>query len=287
MKYIRGFLMAWGFFCWIPCPYRKWKEEDRPAMLAMLPLVGTFLGILTGLVWLILSRFEAPPMLAGAVICGAYFLMTGFIHLDGFMDCSDAVLPRHPDQERRREILKDSHVGAFGVIALTLMLLIFASCAGSLGSREILISESTEGFSASPGGGLFAGLIFAGIMTVSRGCGAFAVLTRAPMKTSQYVSMKRSAGIPALIVTLLVAAAAAVFVWNMPEGTARPEASADYGQIYGPALLLVLCVTALASWIDGITCRRSLGGMNGDIAGHMIVTGEMFGLLAAALVMGA
>ena len=35
MKYIRGFLMAWGCFCRIPCPYRKWNEDDRYAMLNM------------------------------------------------------------------------------------------------------------------------------------------------------------------------------------------------------------------------------------------------------------
>ena len=44
MKYIRGFLMAWGCFCRIPCPYRKWNEDDRYAMLNMFPFVGLLLG---------------------------------------------------------------------------------------------------------------------------------------------------------------------------------------------------------------------------------------------------
>ena len=44
MRYIKGFLMAWGCFCRIPCPYRDWEEDNRYAMLNMFPLIGTALG---------------------------------------------------------------------------------------------------------------------------------------------------------------------------------------------------------------------------------------------------
>ena len=97
MKYIRGFLMAWGMFFWIPCPYRKWDGDARSAQLAMLPLIGTGMGIICCLIWWPLASMEAGSAITGAVLTGSYFLMTGFIHLDGFMDCSDAVMPRHPE----------------------------------------------------------------------------------------------------------------------------------------------------------------------------------------------
>ena len=45
MRYIKGFLMAWGCFCRIPCPYRGWEEDNRYAMLNMFPLIGTALGV--------------------------------------------------------------------------------------------------------------------------------------------------------------------------------------------------------------------------------------------------
>mgnify|MGYP003392776405 FL=1 len=48
------------------------------------------------------------------------YLVTGFLHLDGFMDVTDAVKSWR-DLERRREILKDSHVGSFAVINLVLL----------------------------------------------------------------------------------------------------------------------------------------------------------------------
>ena len=119
MRYIKGFLMAWGCFCRIPCPYRGWEEDNRYAMLNMFPLIGTALGVLAGVIWWLLSLLGVSSLLTGALLTFSYFWMTGFIHLDGFMDCSDAVLSRRPLADRQR-ILKDSRVGAFAVISLGL-----------------------------------------------------------------------------------------------------------------------------------------------------------------------
>ena len=55
MRYIKGFLMAWGCFCRIPCPYRGWEGDNRYAMLNMFPLIGTALGVLAGVIWWLLS----------------------------------------------------------------------------------------------------------------------------------------------------------------------------------------------------------------------------------------
>ena len=63
--------MAWGCFSWIPCPYKKWNDDDRTAMVAMLPLVGTGLGLITGLVWALLTALGAGPILSGAAVTGA------------------------------------------------------------------------------------------------------------------------------------------------------------------------------------------------------------------------
>ena len=43
-KHIAAFFMAWGMFCAIPCPYRKWDETARGWMLVYLPVVGLILG---------------------------------------------------------------------------------------------------------------------------------------------------------------------------------------------------------------------------------------------------
>ena len=248
--------MAWGFFCWIPCPYKKWNEDDRPAMLAMLPLVGTFIGVITGFVWWAMMLLDSGQFLTGAVVAAVYFLLTGFIHLDGYMDCCDAVLPRHPDMERRQEILKDSHTGAFGAIGLAVMLMLFVASVADITEGEYLLPV----------------VLMSIVATASRTVSVVNVLNRSPMGTSQYngMSSERSAKIYTVISIIICAVVFVTGYWILKMTT---------------EVVIVVIVTVIASECTGVYDRRALGGMNGDISGHMIVTGEMFGLLAAALMM--
>lgn len=262
--------MAWGCFSWIPCPYKKWNEDDRTAMVATLPLVGTGLGLVTTLVWLVLNRFGASGLMEGAVITGAYFVMTGFIHLDGFMDVCDAVMPRHPRMEERRRILKDPHTGSFAAVSMVLMMLIFGASATHL--SEIVPA---------------ACLIFTAVVTSSRCCSAMAVILSRPMETSQYATTdfgrdhSLAKAVPALIITILVVGLCfMVCLFGLP-GLYGPA-----GQMAAAGVLVASGVCAATALIMGALDRRSLGGMNGDISGHMITSGEMAGLLAAALILG-
>ena len=254
--------MAWGCFCWIPCPYKKWREEDRRAMLTMLPLLGACLGVIDALLWLALGGLNAEPLLTAAVVTAFGLLLTGFIHLDGFMDCCDAVLPRHPDLKRRQEILKDSHTGAFAVIGLVLMLTVVLGAMTQLSENPVPAVV----------------LVLPMVAAVSRGASVISVIAARPMGTSQYREMASQGtgakAIPALILTLVLAAATALAAY-----------------IFGgtPAALVCLVsggVCFASAMIIGAADRRALGGMNGDISGHMIGNGEMFGLLTAALLSG-
>lgn len=265
--------MAWGCFCWIPCPYKKWNEEDRPAMLAMLPLLGACIGIITGFLWWVMILLGAGQLLIGAVVAGVYFLLTGFIHLDGYMDCCDAVLPRHPDIQRRREILKDSHTGAFGAIALALMLAIFIGSVADITDREYMHPVVLMGV----------------IATLSRSCSALDVLNKRPMETSQYdrMSSEKPGRIYSFVAGII---AAVVFMAGVLMLRVSTDVLADAGMTVlgmpeAMGLFLVAMTTVIAAEAAGSYDRKALGGMNGDISGHMIVTGEMFGLLAAALIL--
>ena len=118
--WIYGFFMAWGMFLTIPCPKKIWRESARRKMLACLPLIGLIVGGIWALcAWL--GSFLPQPL--AALLCAAApWLITGFMHLDGYMDVCDAVLSRR-DLETRQRILKDSHCGAFAVICLALLVL--------------------------------------------------------------------------------------------------------------------------------------------------------------------
>ena len=277
MKYIRGFLMAWGMFCWIPCPYKKWREEDRDAMVAMLPLVGACMAAILCVIWWGLTLLGAGSVISGVLLMGAYFLMTGFIHLDGFMDCSDAVLPKHTEMETRVRILKDSHSGAFAVVCLCLMLIMFAGA-----MIEI-----------APHFDMKTCCLLTVIFTFSRLISAIDILLCEAMPGSQYnkaekqnteeassdtrekapATGKIKKTIPAMLTAAVILAAAELIISG---GSYLSLIAEMYSNI-------VAVVVIVAAEITGSADRRLLGGMNGDISGHMITMSEMFGVLAMAV----
>lgn len=120
--YLCAFAMCQSMFCAIPFPGRLWDEKARGKMLLFLPVVGLEIGLVwAALAWAV--RFlKLPALVGGLALCACPFLLTGFIHLDGFMDVTDAVKSWR-DLEKRRAILKDSHVGSFAVIGLCLLML--------------------------------------------------------------------------------------------------------------------------------------------------------------------
>jgi adenosylcobinamide-GDP ribazoletransferase len=61
--------------------------------------------------------------LGAALLLALWAGLTGLLHLDGFIDSCDGLLPPR-DPARRLEIMKDSRVGAFGVVGVVLLLLI-------------------------------------------------------------------------------------------------------------------------------------------------------------------
>ena len=134
-EYLHGFIMCQSMFCAIPCPVQLWDENARDRMLPMLPIVGLEIGALWALLGWITGQLGLPALVRGLIL-GVYpYLATGFLHLDGFMDVTDAVKSCR-DLAKRREILKDSHVGSFAVIGLCLLVLaqvaLFASVPGTL-----------------------------------------------------------------------------------------------------------------------------------------------------------
>src|SRR5208337_708974 len=86
------------------------------------PLIGLLLGVVIGLLWYLLRGFLAPPVLA-ALLPGLYVFLTGGLHLDGLMDTVDGVYGGR-SREERLAFMKDSHVGAFGVLAAVLILIL-------------------------------------------------------------------------------------------------------------------------------------------------------------------
>lgn len=110
-----GFLIAFAMFSKIPVPRADWDKENMKYMMCFFPGIGVVIGALV-LLWGYLAPLaEFGPVMTGAVFVLIPVLVTGGIHLDGFLDTMDALSSYQP-MERKLEILKDSHAGAFAII---------------------------------------------------------------------------------------------------------------------------------------------------------------------------
>lgn len=110
-----SFLIAFAMFSKIPVPRADWDKENMKYMMCFFPGIGAVIGLLIfGYGKLCaLADFGSVMRAAGFVLIPV--IITGGIHLDGFLDTVDALSSYQP-KERKLEILKDSHAGAFAII---------------------------------------------------------------------------------------------------------------------------------------------------------------------------
>lgn len=124
MHIIKSFFIAFSIYSKIPVPQFEWKEEDMKYTLCFFPWIGLVIGGLLYL-WMRCSLYFNVRVITNILIGVAIpLLVTGGFHVDGFMDTMDA-LHSYQTRERKLEILKDSHIGAFAVIMLLLYYFIY------------------------------------------------------------------------------------------------------------------------------------------------------------------
>lgn len=100
----------------------NWTVEDFGRSVPYFPLVGGIIGILSALVYAILIPYFGPQATALLTIT-FQFLLTGGLHADGFMDTCDGLFSGR-SRERKLEIMKDSRVGANGVMGFVFLVLL-------------------------------------------------------------------------------------------------------------------------------------------------------------------
>lgn len=120
---MRRYLIAMQFLTIIPLPFdTRCQKEDLGRATACFPLAGlTIGGLLAGLNWLMEPWLSRP--LAAALLVTALAVITGALHLDGLADVCDGLAARG-SRERFLAVMKDSHVGAAGAVAVALGLLL-------------------------------------------------------------------------------------------------------------------------------------------------------------------
>ena len=249
MRYIKGFYMSLGMFCGIPLPFHIWDEDLTPVMVVLLPMVGLVIGVVWWAVGLLFIVLNPPIIFISAILAVTPFIISGFIHLDGYMDTSDALLSRRPMQDRLR-ILKDPHIGAFAVVMLAILFLLQFSA-------MYAVMET----------GRYLALLIA-ICVLSRGCSALSILVLRHMPESNYAALLgRRIEIRHKVFVIIIAVVAIA-------------ASIIYAGLSG----FIVSAAVVAGYSLAMrVVYKSFNGVSGDLLGYSLVIGELCGLIALAV----
>lgn len=118
---MKGFILLLSFFTRLPVPYIEYSEEKFKKGLKYFPLIGLIIGFI--LFFITFSDgFIHRPVLS-LMIWIIYIWITGALHIDGFSDTIDGIFSNR-DRDKMLEIMKDSRIGAFGVIGIVFLLMI-------------------------------------------------------------------------------------------------------------------------------------------------------------------
>lgn len=240
MTLLRSVIMAFSLFSRIPMPKVDWSERNMRYLMAAFPLVGLCVGGCSWAWWQLCERLGFGELLLAVGLALIPLLVTGGIHLDGFADVLDA-LSSHAEPARKREIMKDPHVGAFAIMGICGYLLAYVA----------LASELDEGHLVS--------LVL--IPVISRCLSGYATVT---FKRSSSTGMLATEGSTAdgrtvraiLCATFIIATALMV----MRDGIV--------GLVCALSALIVLVTTKRLA-------DREFGGMSGDLAGYFLQVAEL------------
>lgn len=242
-----GLLLSFQFFSSIPI--RKnlpMNSHTVTAMFKTVPIIGMLMGISIFLLQYINEQFfQFSPLLIAICIIVANIAMTGGLHLDGWIDLSDAYFS-YQDQERRLDILSDSRVGAFGAISLVVMVLLKVGFI-----YEVISSDQNDlwyFFIAIPFFCRIAMLLY----LVSTNCVKESGLAYY-FKTQ--VKVKGLWG--AIILYSVLVLIAAIYLWN--------------STIFILFVLMILFVFMYRKWTI-----KNFGGMTGDLIGALYEGTELF-----------
>ncbi len=253
LDWLRACIAAFQFLTRLPIPVQiDYTDRVFQRSVIFYPLAGFVIGLLLLLAGEGLS-LVLPAMPAAVLLLGFWVVLTGGLHLDGLMDTADGILSHRP-REQMLEIMKDSRVGAMGVIVCALHLLLkFSLLYTLLGTGEM--------------GGVYFLLAIVPIWSrwfmvaaiqgwpyarQSSGLGSF---FRGVTKWQMTMS-----GLVALFTTTLLVA---VF-------STRLAASSVISFSYVLTIIISFAIgTILIGWLLATYISRKLGGLTGDTYGAL------------------
>ncbi|MFA5604689.1 MAG: adenosylcobinamide-GDP ribazoletransferase [Dehalococcoidales bacterium] len=234
-----GFWIAIAFLTIIPMPFKKEpKEREIASSLVFFPIVALLIGLLLFLAnWGLGEVFS--PVVTAAFTLLVWILISGAMHLDGLADSCDGLAGN--TAEKRLEIMKDSHTGAFGVVGISLLLLVKFAAIVSLSGWE------WEALVLAPVFGTWAMVLAITVFPYAR-------------KNGVGQAFKQGATIfKLLIATIITLAAAALLAgwWGV----------------------VIMAITCLVTVLVGVFFKSRLGGLTGDTYGAIKEVSEAIVLI--------
>lgn len=234
-----GFWIALQFLTIIPMPFKKEpKEREIASSLVFFPIVALLIGLLLFLAnWGLGEVFS--PVVTAAFTLLVWVLISGAMHLDGLADSCDGLAGN--TAEKRLEIMKDSHTGAFGVVGISLLLLVKFAAIVSLSGWE------WEALVLAPVFGTWAMVLAITVFPYAR-------------KNGVGQAFKQGATIfKLLIATIITLAAAALLAgwWGV----------------------VIMAITCLVTVLVGVFFKSRLGGLTGDTYGAIKEVSEAIVLI--------
>ncbi len=255
---MRSIIIAFSTYSKIPMPRFEWKRGDMRYTMCAFPLVGAVIALIQYVFCILFMHTEAGPILTAAVLTLIPLLITGGIHMDGYMDTWDA-LCSYGDRDKKLEILKDPHVGAFAVIhCIGYVMLTFALW-------HEFITRPLEGRVKETN----LCLILAGYV-LSRVLSGLCAVTFTKAKKdgmlndvlgTEQTEGKTDTGCRNILITELIVFAGAVLYYFRVQSLL----------LFGPSLLILLYYRHMS--------YKKFGGITGDLAGWFLQMTELAVLL--------
>jgi len=260
---IRHFLVALAFLTVLPVRFRVPPSPEAVARSRWwFPVVGILLGTLLGTLAAVLAAWMPSSPLGALLVLLAWVSLTGALHVDGFCDLCDGLFGGHKPEERLR-IMKDPHVGTFGLAGGVLLLL------GKFVAVEAALRTQQGPW------------MVGGAVTVAR-CLALCVAAGSRYPRPEGAGKALIEATRAWEAWLFAAVAALAILLTV----ALPRLP-DHGWLSRVELLPALALFSapfFAVMVLKWLCRRRLEGITGDCLGAAIETAEVIFLVTAAMV---
>lgn len=240
MSIINSFFIALSMYSRIPVPRVDWEKENMRYAMCFFPMIGVVIGAVMYLAGWLLDKTSVGGLFRGVVFTLIPIMITGGIHMDGFMDTMDA-LGSWGDREKKLEILKDSHAGAFAILGMGCYLMWSVAVWSELPAEVLRV----------------CGVGF----VLSRALSGFSVVTFPAARNSGLLKMFQDGAQKKVVrITMCLYVAAAVIMM------AVMNARAMTGAVIGVMIAFLYYI---------VVSRKQFGGVTGDLAGFFLETAEL------------